>query len=38
MVNNTLIVLLCVLAVGLFVWIFDGVAGLIVNGIIGLVK
>ena len=35
MVNNTL---LCVLAVGLFVWIFDGVAGLIVNGIIGLVK
>ena len=31
-------VLLCVLAVGLFVWIFDGVAGLIVNGIIGLVK
>lgn len=37
-INNTLIVLLCVLAVGIFVWVFDGVAGLIINGIIGLVK
>lgn len=35
-VNNTLIVLLCVLAVGIFIWVFDAVAGLIVNGIIGL--
>lgn len=37
-INNTLIVLLCVLVVGVFIWVFDGVAGLIVNGIIGLVK
>lgn len=37
-INNTLIVLLCVLVVGIFIWVFDGVAGLIVNGIIGLVK
>ncbi len=35
-VNNTLIVLLCVLVVGIFIWVFDAVAGLIVNGIIGL--
>ena len=38
MVNNTLIVLLCVLVVGIFIWVFDGVAQLIVNGIISLVK
>lgn len=38
LLNNTLIVLLCVLAVGVFIWIFDAVAGLIVNGIIGLVQ
>jgi len=37
-VNNTLIVLLCVLVVGIFIWIFDAVAGLIVNGIIDLVQ
>ncbi len=38
LINNTLIVLLCVLVVGVFIWIFDAVAGLIVNGIIGLVQ
>ncbi len=36
--NNTLIVLLCVVLVGVFVWAFDAIAGLIVNGIIGLVR
>jgi len=38
LINNTLIVLLCVLIVGIFIWVFDAVAGLIVNGIISLVK
>ena len=36
--NNTLIVLLCVLIVGIFVWVFDAVATLIVQGLISLVK
>lgn len=38
MINNTLIVLLCVLIVGIFIWVFDAIAGLVVNGIISLVK
>ncbi len=38
MVNNTLVVLACVVVVGIFIWIFDAVAGLVVNGIITLVK
>ncbi len=38
LINNTLIVLLCVLVVGVFIWVFDAVAGLSINGIIGLVK
>jgi preprotein translocase subunit SecE len=38
LINNTLIVLLCVLIVGIFIWVFDAVAGLIVNGIVTLVK
>ena len=38
MINNTLVVLACVLVVGIFIWIFDAVAGLVVNGIITLVK
>lgn len=37
-INNTLIVLLCVLIVGIFVWIFDGVATFVVQGLISLVK
>ena len=36
--SSTLIVLLCVLLVGIFIWVFDAVAGLVVNGIISLVK
>ena len=38
MINNTLIVLACVLVVGIFIWVFDAVSGLFVNGIISLVK
>ena len=34
MINNTLVVLACVLVVGVFIWVFDAVAGLVVNGII----
>lgn len=37
-INNTLIVLLCVLIVGIFVWIFDGVSSFAVQGLISLVK
>ena len=36
--NNTLLVLLCVLIVGIFVWVFDGVATFIIQGLISLVK
>ncbi len=36
--NNTLIVLLCVLVVGIFVWIFDGIATFVIQGLISLVK
>ncbi len=38
MINNTVIVLVCVLIVGIFIWVFDGVSGVVVNGIISLVK
>ena len=38
MVNNTLVVLACVVVVGIFIWAFDAIAGLVVNGIITLVK
>lgn len=38
MINNVLVVLACVLVVGVFIWIFDAIAGLAVNGIITLVK
>lgn len=34
--QNTLVVLLCVLAVGVFVWIFDAVGNLFVQWLIGL--
>ena len=37
-INNTLIVIACCIAVGIFIWVFDAVAGLFVNGIISLVK
>lgn len=38
LLNNTAIVLICVLVVGIFIWAFDAVASLIVQGIITLVK
>ena len=38
MINNTLVVLACVLVVGVFIWLFDAIAGLVVNGIITLIK
>ena len=38
MLKNTLIVLLCVVIVGVFIWTFDAVSGLLINGIISLVK
>ena len=38
MVNNTLVVLACVVVVGIFIWAFDAIAGLVVNGIITLFK
>ena len=38
MVNNTLVVLACVLVVGIFIWVFDFVANNAVSGIITLVK
>ena len=38
MINNTLVVIACVLVVGVFIWLFDAIAGLVVNGIISLVK
>ena len=38
MINNTLVVIACVVVVGVFIWVFDAVAGLVVNGIITLVR
>ena len=35
-INNTLIVIACVIVVGVFIWIFDGVAVLAVKTLIGL--
>ena len=37
MINNTLIVIACVIVVGIFIWVFDAVATLVVNGIQTLV-
>ena len=36
--KNALIVALCVLVVGVFIWVFDYVAGLGINGLRGLVE
>ena len=36
LIQNSLVVLLCVLAVGVFIWIFDAVANLFVQWLIGL--
>ena len=35
-VNNTLIVIACVVIVGLFIWIFDFIAGGAIKGLISL--
>ena len=37
-VNNTLIVILCVVIVGIFIWIFDALASQIIKALISLVK
>ena len=34
--KNALIVVACVLVVGVFIWVFDLVAGTLINGLIGL--
>ena len=36
LIQNSLVVLLCVLVVGVFIWVFDAVANLVVQGLIGL--
>ena len=36
-VNNTVIVIACVLVVGVFIWLFDFVAGGLINALINLV-
>lgn len=36
--KNTLVVAACVLVLGVFIWIFDFVAGLGITGLISLVK
>ncbi len=36
--NNTLIVILCVIIVGIFIWIFDAVASGLIGALISLVK
>ena len=38
MINNVLVVIACVVVVGVFIWLFDAIAGLVVNGIITLIK
>ena len=35
--NNTVIVIACVLVVGVFIWLFDFVAGGLINALINLV-
>lgn len=36
--KNTLVVAVCVLVLGVFIWVFDFVAGLGITGLISLVK
>ena len=36
MVNNTVIVLVCTLIVGICIWVFDAVGTLVVDGILSL--
>ena len=35
--KNTLVVVCCVIAVGVFIWLFDAIAGLGIDGLIALV-
>ena len=35
-INNTMIVIACVLVVGLFIWVFDFIAGGAIKGLISL--
>ena len=35
-INNTLVVIACVIVVGLFIWIFDFIAGGAIKGLISL--
>ena len=37
-VNNTVIVIICVIIVGIFIWLFDFVAGGLIQALIGLVS
>ncbi len=37
-VNNTVIVIICVIVVGIFIWLFDFVAGGLIQALIGLVS
>ena len=36
--KNTLIVVCCVLAVGVFIWLFDAAASFLINGLITVVQ
>lgn len=38
MLNNTLVVIACVVVVGIFIWVFDFAASTLVTGIIKLIK
>lgn len=38
MVNNVIIVLVCCVIVGIFIWVFDAIANLFVQGLITLFK
>ena len=37
-VNNTIIVIVCVIIVGIFIWIFDALAGGVIGAIMALFK
>lgn len=36
LINNTVVVVLCSIVVGVFIWIFDAIGGLFVQGLISL--
>ena len=36
--NNTGIVILCVIVVGIFIWLFDAVAGALIEFLLGLFR